>query len=160
MADTKIFHKSYANPHELIELLKSRGLEISDSVKAEHLLSTIGYYRLSAYMFPFLTIPKYNHIYKPFSTFEKVMMLYRFDKELRLFIFNEIEKFEVAVRCAIVNVCCEVTNDPFWMTNECYFTNRTRFAKTLGLIDSELKHSREDFINHFYKTYSDSYPPA
>ncbi len=35
-----------------------------------------------------------------------------------------------------------------------------RFAKTMGLIDSELKHSREDFINHFYKTYSDSYPPA
>ena len=160
MADTKIFHKSYANPHELIELLKSRGLEISDSVKAEHLLSTIGYYRLSAYMFPFLTIPKSNHIYKPLSTFEKVMMLYRFDKELRLFIFSEIEKIEVAVRCAIVNIGCEVTNDPFWMTNEYYFTNRTRFAKTLGLIDSELKHSREDFINHFYKTYSDIYPPA
>ena len=160
MDDTRVFHKSYANPHELIELLKSRGLEISNSDNAEHILSTIGYYRLSAYMHPFLAIPKSNHIYKHSSSFEKIMMLYRFDKELRLFIFSEIEKIEIAVRCAIINIGCEMTGDPFWMTNESYFTNLKRFAKTMGLIDSELKHSREDFIYHFYKTYSDSYPPA
>lgn len=160
MSDTRSFHKSYANPHELVELLRSRGLIISNSNKAESYLSTIGYYRLSAYMFPFLAKPKSNHIYKPSSTFESVMMLYRFDKKLRLFIFNEIEKIEVAVRSAIVNIGCEVSDDPFWMTNEYYFTNHTRFAKTMGLIDSEIKHSREDFITHFYKTYSDSYPPA
>ncbi|MDE6692518.1 MAG: Abi family protein [Muribaculaceae bacterium] len=111
MSNTRSFHKSYSTPLELIGLLKSRGLVFSDTAKAEHLLSTIGYYRLSAYMFPFLTMPKSNHIYKPLSTFEKVMMLYRFDKELRLFIFSEIEKIEVAVRCAIVNIGCEVTND-------------------------------------------------
>ncbi len=158
MSNIRPFNKSYTHPQELIELLKARGLGISDTDTAEHLLSTIGYYRLSAYMFPFLTMPKSNHIYKPLSTFEKVMMLYRFDKALRLFIFSEIEKIEVAVRCSIVNIGCEVTDDPFWMTNEKYFTNRMRFTKTMGLIDSELKHSREDFINHFYKTYADSYP--
>ena len=38
------------------------------------------------------------------------MMLYRFDKELRLFIFSEIEKIEVAVRCAIINIGCEMTD--------------------------------------------------
>lgn len=43
-------------------------------------------------------------------------MLYRFDKKLRLLIFNEIEKIEVAVRSAIVNVGSEMTNNPFWMT--------------------------------------------
>ena len=31
------------------------------------------------------------------------MMPYRFDKKLRLLLFNEIEKIEVPVRCAIVN---------------------------------------------------------
>lgn len=29
-------------------------------------------------------------------------MLYRFDKKLRLLLFNEIEKIEIAVRCAVV----------------------------------------------------------
>ena len=40
------------------------------------------------------------------------MMLYRFDKKLRLLIFNEIEKIEVAVRSAIVNIGSAMTGNP------------------------------------------------
>ena len=42
----------------------------------------IGYYRLSAYMFPFLCLPKEEHKYKANASFDKVMMLYRFDKNI------------------------------------------------------------------------------
>lgn len=49
-------------------------------------------------------MPKEQHRYKPNTTFNQVMMLYRFDKKLRLLIFNEIEKIEVAVRSAIANI--------------------------------------------------------
>ena len=52
---------------------------------------------------PLLSIPKEQHLFKKGVTFGKVMMLYRFDKKLRLLLFNEIEKIEVAVRCAIVS---------------------------------------------------------
>lgn len=37
----------------------------------------------------------------------QILNLYRFDRELRLFIFNEIEKIEVAIRSIIVNTACE-----------------------------------------------------
>ena len=97
------FIKTYATPHELVQLLKTRGMEITDEEKAQHYLSHIGYYRLSAYMYPLLSIPKEQHLFKQGVTFGKVMMLYRFDKKLRLPLFNEIEKIEVAVRCAIVS---------------------------------------------------------
>lgn len=43
-------------------------------------------------MYPLLTLPKEHHQYKPGSSFERVMKLYRFDKKLRLLMFNEIEK--------------------------------------------------------------------
>lgn len=33
-------------------------------------------------------MPKEQHRYKPNTTFDQVMMLYRFDKKLRLLIFN------------------------------------------------------------------------
>ena len=33
-------------------------MEITDEEKAQHYLSHIGYYRLSAYMYPLLSIPK------------------------------------------------------------------------------------------------------
>ena len=38
-------------------------------------------------------MPKTAHLYKEGSTFKKVMMLYRFDKKLRLLMFNEIENY-------------------------------------------------------------------
>lgn len=101
MATRIPFIKTYSTPHELVQLLKTRGMEITDEEKAQHYLSHIGYYRLSAYMYPLLSIPKEQHLFKQGVTFGKVMMLYRFDKKLRLLLFNEIEKIEVAVRCAI-----------------------------------------------------------
>ena len=48
-------------------------------------------------MYPLLKMPKTAHLYKEGSTFKKVMMLYRFDKKLRLLMFNEIEKIEIAI---------------------------------------------------------------
>ena len=158
---TKIpFSKSYTEESSLIALLQSRGLSITDESKAHHYLTHIGYYRLSAYMYPLLYTPKEQHIYKKGATFDKVMMLYRFDKKLRLLLFNEIEKIEVAVRSAVVKHGCEVIGDTFWMTNPSNFSNPVKFSKTLHLIDDELNHSKEDFITHFKDTYKDPYPPA
>ena len=105
-------------------------------------------------------MPKNQHRYKPNTSFNQVMMLYRFDKKLRLLIFNEIEKIEVAVRSAIVNTGSEMTNDPFWMTDSRNFIDAGKFRHTMDLIDAELRRSREDFIDHFKQTYSDTYPPA
>ena len=81
MATTIPFNKSYSNPHDIVSLLQSRGLHISDTNKAEHYIERIGYYRLSAYMHPFLCAPKELNKYKRNASFDKVMMLYRFDKK-------------------------------------------------------------------------------
>ena len=60
---TKIpFIKTYSTPQELVQLLKTRGMEITDEEKAQHYLSHIGYYRLSAYMYPLLSIPKEQYL--------------------------------------------------------------------------------------------------
>jgi len=148
------FGKDYTKPQDLASLLVSRGLTIKDTNKTEHYLEHIGYYRLSAYMYPLLKTPKSQHLYKRGASFEKVMMLYRFDKKLRLFLFNEIEKIEVAIRSSIVNIGSEMIGEPFWMTDASNFTNSAKFSKTMDLIDNELRKSREDFIVHFKSTYS------
>ena len=74
-----------------IELLKSRGLIIADENFAENILSNITYYRLSAYM-------KYFQVNDNFSkntTFEDIVNLYNFDKELKLLVFDYIRLLEV-----------------------------------------------------------------
>ena len=154
------FQKSYTSARDLVCLLQSRGLTVTDPAKAGRYLEFIGYYRLSAYMYPLLQIPKEQHRYKPNTTFSQVIMLYRFDKKLRLLIFNEIEKIEVAVRSAIVNIGSDMMSNPFWMTDSSNFIDAGKFRHTMDLIDAELHRSREDFIVHFKQTYSDAYPPA
>ena len=154
------YKKPYKSAKDLVQLLQTRGLIINDFNRAENYISHIGYYRLSAYMFPHLNLPKKNHIFKVNTTFQSILNLYKFDKKLRLLIFNEIEKIEIAVRSSIVSNACEFFNDPYWITNSKYFIYPDKFAKTISLIDKELEHSKEDFIIHFKTKYSNQYPPA
>jgi abortive infection bacteriophage resistance protein len=86
--------------------------------------------------------------------------MYRFDRHLRLLMFNQIEKIEVAIRSAIVNITSRETGSPFWITDSSCFYDAVQFTKTKQLIDAELAKSREDFIEHFRRTYSEPYPPA
>ena len=154
------YSKPYKTAKDLVQLLQTRGLIINDLNRAENYIRHIGYYRLSAYMLPHLNLPKKNHIFKVNTTFQSVLNLYKFDKKLRLLIFNEIEKIEIAVRSSIVSNACEFFNDPYWITDSKYFISPDKFQKTLSLIDKELEHSKEDFIIHFRSKYSDTYPPA
>lgn len=109
-------------------LLKSRGLVISDEDKAVRYLESIGYYRLSAYMYPFLKAPKETHQYKEGTTFQQVLNLYRFDKKLRMLLLNEIEKVEIAIRRAIMNISVQMTGDTYWLTNSVHFANQRTFT--------------------------------
>ena len=152
------YNKRYSTPHQLIEILRSRGLEINNS--DEQTLRSIGYYRLSGYFYPYLAIPKSKHQFKPDSTFTKAIQLYNFDRKLRLLIFDQIGRIEIAVRSAIVNITCQQTYNPFWMTDSSFYARSDKFQRTISLIDKELQTSKEDFIEHFTLTYSNSYPPA
>lgn len=154
------FGKTYTSPTDIICLLQQRGLQVDDVFHAEQILSTIGYYRFSAYLYPFLAQPKELHQYKLNSNFQGGVNLYRFDKKLRMFLFNEIEKIEVALRSTIANVVAEDTGNIFWMTESAMYANIDKYNKTMILVDKELKSSKEDFIKHFKGKYTNDYPPA
>ena len=140
------FIKQFSSSAELVTLLRLRGLYIEDQRKTEDYLDNIGYYRLSAYMYPLLKTPKTAHFFKEGATFKKVMMLYRFDKKLRLLMFNEIEKIEIAVRRAVMQIPAEMTNDPFWLTTPAYFLDNAKFSETMRVIRGEYAKSKEEFI--------------
>lgn len=154
------FMKHYMTEADLMVLLKSRGLVISDEAKAVRYLESIGYYRLSAYMYPFLKVPKETHQYKDGTTFQQVLNLYRFDKKLRMLLLYEIEKEEIAIRRAIMNIPVQMTGDTYWLTNSVHFANQRTFQETKNTIDREYTKSTEEFIKHFKNSYCDPYPPS
>jgi len=154
------YSKHFTSPQDLVSLLKDRGLEIKYEEKAIDYLTNIGYYRLSSYCYPLLKSPKSEHLYKTNASFDLIMNMYRFDRKLRMLLFNEIEKIEVAVRSVMSNVITEDLNDVFWITNPKNFYNQSIFTKTINLIQSEKEKTKEEFIAHFEKKYSDSFPPV
>ena len=154
------FNKTYNTSAQLVQVLKERGLHISDDARVERYLNNIGYYRLSAYMYPFLKDPKTDHKFKDNVTFNKVLRLYRFDKKLRMLLFNEIEKIEIAFRQTVANIAAQISGNIFWMTDVSSYSNAAKATKTISLIANEYNKSRDDFIEHFKKTYSDPFPPA
>ncbi len=154
------FTKHYMTETDLVALLENRGLIISDETKAVRYLESIGSYRLSDYMYPFLKVPKESHQYKEETTFQQVLNLYRFDKKLRMLLLNEIEKVEIAIRRAIMNIPVQITGDIYWLTNSVHFANQRTFQETKNTIDREYTKSTEEFIKHFKNSYCDPYPPS
>ncbi|MEI6758251.1 MAG: Abi family protein [Chlorobium sp.] len=134
-----------------IQQLKLRGLLIADDSLAEHYLKNISYYRLAGYWWP-MQSDKVNHVFKPSSRFEDVVALYSFDSELRLLVFNAIERVEIALRTRMINHLSHEV-DPWWFENPSIFKNSSAFAENLQSIDRDLKHSKEVFIDQHYQKY-------
>ncbi|WP_368326448.1 Abi family protein [Phocaeicola vulgatus] len=154
------FAKPYSSPGQIVQTLKSRGMLIKDERRVENYLMNIGYHRLSAYIYPFYKSPKSDLVLKEGTTFEQVLTLYRFDKKLRILLFNEIEKIEVAIRSVLANIGCQELNDRYWITKPEYFANADKFSQTLAIIEKELASSKEDYIEHFRQNFIEDYPPA
>jgi abortive infection bacteriophage resistance protein len=143
-----------------IAQLQARGLLINDINEAEHFLSSISYYRLAGYWWP-LQADKINHTFKPGSEFETVISLYNFDRELRLLLFDVIERIEVAFRTKLIYYL-STHHSPWWFEDPSLFTDQGYFFDNLSIIDNELKRSQETFIvEHKRKYWKDNRrPPA
>lgn len=133
---------------------------ITDEQKVESYLMNIGYHRLSAYIFPFYRIPKNDFVLKENISFRQILTLYRFDKKLRILLFNEIEKIEVAIRSVLADMGCQELRDKYWITKPEYFANSEKFKQTLAIIEKELTSSKEDYIEYFRQNFIENYPPA
>jgi abortive infection bacteriophage resistance protein len=146
-----IYSKPALTIADQIKKLKTRGLTISDTNLAEHYLINVGYYRLSGYWLA-MQSDKVNHIFKPNSTFENVISIYQFDRELRLLLFEIIERIEIALRTRMVyHLSHEL--DPWWFESNRNFKNSVAHTDTLISIDRELQQTKEDFIKQHYITY-------
>lgn len=83
-----------------ITLLKERNLKIPTDERAEKYLKTVGYYRLTGYMYH-LQERDGTHKFKPDISFDDIIDTYNFDKKLRMLTLNYLERIEVAMRALI-----------------------------------------------------------
>ena len=86
-----------------LKALERRGLRIPDSDKALHHIKHIGHYRLTEYCIPFQEGTAGCHSFLKGASFDNVLNLYVFDRELRIHVLDAMERIEVAFRAGISN---------------------------------------------------------
>lgn len=141
------------------DLLKRRGMAITDEAKALGCLGHLNYYRLRAYWLG-MEGPKDaasgDHCFKPGTSFEDALALYVFDRKLRLLLMDAIERVEVSVRTRWANHLA-VAHGAHAYLDASLFHDPTQHAKSLDQLREEIARSKETFIEHYRTTYTD--PP-
>lgn len=133
----KVYTKIPLSYDDQLALLKKRGLVISDENKVLRYLKEISYYRLSAF---FLSYQKVKDKFNPEVEFDQILDTYSFDRELRLLVFDCIERVEVAIRTQINYYMSHTYQDSHWQDRKRYFKKPFFVGK---LKDIEINHFEE-----------------
>lgn len=146
------FSKTPKTLQDQVLLLQSRGMTINQPTVAEFYLSQINYYRLSAYWLPFESNHT-THIFKSSTTFEQVLELYSFDRELRLLLLDAIERIEIAIRSHWAYELAHLHGTHAHMDVSIHKSFKIWNANLTKLL-SELDRAKdEDFIKHYLQNY-------
>lgn len=155
-----MFEKAAFTIKQQIERLQERGLIITPEDKADHYLSHISYYRLGEYWHS-MQSDKTNHIFKENSKFKDVIALYNFDGELKILLFDVIEKIEISLRTKLIYHLSHEIN-PWWFQNFNIFNDSKELVKTLANLEEELSRTKEPTIKNHFKNHKDDlrFPPS
>lgn len=155
-----MFVKQPTTIPEQIKILKSRGLIIDDEELATLYLSNVSYYRLGEYWFS-MQSDKENHIFKKDSVFTDVIFLYEFDRELKILLFDIIERIEISLRTKLIYHLSHEYG-AWWFQNFELFNDSLALTKTLANIEEEISRTKEKYIKEHFKKHNDDkrFPPA
>lgn len=173
------YNRPWKSFNEQLEVLKARGLIVTDDAAALAYLERVGYYRLSAYWYPFRQFSIFQHPttgkletkrtdnFSDNTHFVDAVELYLFDKKLRLQVMDALERVEIALRVDISHLLGE--RDTFAYTNIAEFhpsfankpfNGGTAFTswqeKYISLQNRARK--KEDFVKHYLKVHGQELP--
>ena len=154
---TSSYSKQALSVEDQILLLKKRGVLVEDAAFAKQVLETVSYYRFSAYLYPFRKNDG-TDCYVPGTSFNQCWQYYRFDRKLRFCVIDAIERVEVATKTKMVNHLA-VKYGPFSYRDASTFAARldhSRYQELLTFINTETRKSKEEFVEHFRRTYDAS----
>lgn len=141
------YQKSWISINEQIALLtENKGLKCSDQRELERALVEVGYYRLSAYWFPYKTKCKSGiTIFREGTTFETIICTYEFDRALRQLMFDAVGRIEIYLRSRIAYPASE-ERGPFCYPDVAISRLKREFSAAK---------KNEQYIKHFAAKYGD-----
>jgi len=157
MAQNKtLYTKQHLTISEQINQLQNRGMIFNNVLKADHYLSHINYYRLTAYWLPYKG--SNSEFFRNDTNFDEVLCYYIFDRELRLLVLDAIERIEVSVRTRMTFVLTKKYGSHPHL-NKSIYSDEDKYNKNLDKLKSECRRSKEVFVKHFKDNYEEELPP-
>lgn len=174
------YTKRWLSLDDQIRTLMRRGLRIDDSDHAASLLQSIGYYRLTGYLYPFLESEEYldaggRHVtrilnrYRAGTALHHAESIIDFDRQLRLLVLAGVERIEVAVRMRTGYILGRSSAFAYELP-ACFEDSFTRaetdvrhphsgtHVEWLQRVNGRIQGSDERFVAHFRDKYDDHMP--
>ncbi|MDH2374878.1 Abi family protein [Cobetia sp. 3AK] len=173
------YDRPWKSFQEQLSLLIERGMQVGDESAALEYLEHVGYYRLSAYWYPFRVfetagndqhdrpITQATDQFVPDTQFIDAVRLYLFDKELRLRLTDALERIEIALRVDIAYLLGEsdafahlhrATFHPSFARRKSGRDPRDSFEKWQERCEGMERRSKEDFVKHYRKKHGSRLP--
>jgi abortive infection bacteriophage resistance protein len=152
------FNKPATTYTQQVALLEQRGMSIPDPEDAAFWLEHLNYYRLGAYWLPYEADHE-SLQFKVGTSFNDVLALYRFDRELRLLVLDAIERVEVSVRSRWAYELAH-RHGPHGHLDSTLFKSTERWHKDSANLHEAVRRSDEVFIKHIQRTYRETLPPV
>lgn len=147
------FSKKPLSTNQMIDRLRTRGLQIEDEASFASLLTHANYYRLSAYWHPFkISSSNSEEEFKPGFTGQMLVEHYEFDSVLRERVFKAISLIEIAMRRHIAFEFSH-RHGPFAHLQKDLFEDQTKWEETISIVRVDYLRSPTKFAVHFRREH-------
>ncbi|WNI14032.1 Abi family protein [Corynebacterium sp. Z-1] len=152
--------KSATSIADQIQLLRSRGLSVDESL-ARQWLSNVSYYRLSAYWYPARQQGSGGQrldTFVPGKSFDDVVALYEADRKLRTLVHDGMERVEITMRTRIGEIVCHP--DPLAYEDPRLFRPTFNHSQWMSTARKRIARAsrHNDAIKHYTAHYNGRYP--
>ncbi|WP_026821159.1 Abi family protein [Arthrobacter castelli] len=174
------YTKPWLSLEQQVEQLASRGVDVGDRTRAVAVLKSVGYYRLTGYLYPFRESEQYVDDegrtrtrvlsgYRPGTSLDHAEAVIDFDRRLRMLVMDGVERIEVAVRMRVGYVLGRRSafahEDPSCFTpaftmesTDTRIPAPSKHVQWLERVNARKASSDEQFVEHFRQKYEDRMP--
>ena len=151
----EIAPKPWRSFEQQLELLTERGLIIEDKGQAAEYLSSVNYYRLSGYILSFKT----RDLFHRGVTFDHIVAVYEFDRNLRNLLTGLLELIEISTRTGIAYFLGRIDREAHLHGKHFLIEGEhSNFLKNYFRITDEARRGHELFVEHHDAKYGGILP--
>ena len=145
---------------EQAQILLDRGLKGISKTDLMSKLSSINYYRLRGYTYPYQDNSDPDTPFFTTNCWNTIWADYVLDSRLRSFLFECISHIEIALKTQLT-LNMSLGHEPTWYTEKDYFYNENNFSSDFSELLKNWSRSKEKFKEHYENDYNSAkLPPS